>query len=278
MKIISWNVAHRVRKQQLQMNSLLSRKPDVIGLQEVTNKTLPLWLEGLKKKGYIYTISSFDLHDNNSELIGPRKYGILIASRWPLDRIDQSSLTIQWPERLISVLIHSPRMIFEFHVAHIPCGSSHGVLKIDTIIGIYNFLKRKNNKYPRILSGDFNMPQAETPSGEVITWAQKICKDGQVKLKKRKRGRRGDEWDAGERSILQGLAKYDLCDIFRLRNGYEAQEFSWLFRLKGKIVAKRRFDHLFASEKLNPVTCCYIHSFREKSLSDHSAIEVTFKI
>jgi exonuclease III len=278
MKIISWNVAHLVYKQKSQLSVLISREPDVIGLQEVTNKTLPLWVEGLQEEGYLHTISSFDLHDNNSELIGPRKYGILIASRWPLDPIDQSSLKIKWPERLVSALIHSPKMYFEIHVAHIPCGSSHGVLKIDTIIGIYNFLARKNNEYPRILCGDFNMPQAETPSGEVITWAQKIRKDKQIRLMKIKRGLRGDLWDAGERNILQGLTEYDLPDMFRLLNGYKSQEFSWFFRLKGKIVAKRRFDHLFASKTLNPLTCCYIHSFRKKSLSDHSAMEATFKI
>ena len=280
MKIISWKVAHLVYKQKSQLNALLSRKPDVIGLQEVTNKTLPLWLEGLKKEGYLRTISSFDLHDNISELIGPRKYGILIASRWPMTPINQHSLKILWKERLVSVLINSPKMNFEFHVAHIPCGHPHGKLKIETIIGIYNFLARKNNKYPRILCGDFNMPQAETLSGEVITWGQKICKDGQVKFKKIKWGIRGDVWDAGERSILQGLAEHDLCDMFRWLNGYEEQEFSWLFQRKGKRIARRRFDHIFASKKLNPVTCGYIHSFREgeESLSDHSAIEATFKI
>lgn len=108
MKIISWNVAGRVRKQQLQMDSLLSRKPNVIGLQEVTSKTFLLWVEGLKKEGYIYTIPTFSLHGGNSKLKGPRRYEILVASRWPLDRIDQSSLKIPWHERLVSVLIHSP--------------------------------------------------------------------------------------------------------------------------------------------------------------------------
>jgi exonuclease III len=278
MKIISWNVAHRVRKQKLQLSALISRKPDVIGLQEVTNKTLPLLVEGLQEEGYLHTISSFDLHDNNSELIGPRKYGILIASRWPMTPINQSSLKIKWPERLVSVLIHFPKMKFEFHVAHIPCGASHGWLKIETFEGIYKFLARKNNKYPRILCGDFNSPQAETLTGEVITWGQKIRKDGQVKLIKRKKGGRGDVWDAGERNIILGLAEYDLHDMFRYLNGYESQEFSWLFRRKGKIISRRRFDHIFASKTLNLDTCCYIHSFREKLLSDHSAIEVTFKI
>lgn len=274
MKIVSWNVAGRVRKQKLQMDALLSRKPDVFGLQEVTSRTLPLWVEGLKREGFIHTIPSFSIHGSNSELVGPRKYGILIASRWSLEPVDQYSLKIPWHERLISVLVHSPRVDFEFHVAHIPCGASHGYLKIETFEGINKFLARKNNKYPRILCGDFNSPQAETTSSEVITWGQKIRKDGQIKLKNgAKKG-----WDAGERSIIQGLAKYDLHDIFRLLNGYESQEFSWLFRRKGKRIAKRRFDHIFASKTLNPATCCYIHSFREKLLSDHSAIEATFRI
>lgn len=276
MKIISWNVANRVRKQQPQLNALVSRKPDVIGLQEITSRTLPLWVEGFQKAGYTHTMSSFSLHDGNNGLTGHRRYGILIASRWPLDSVDQRSLKIPWHERLVSALIHSPKVDFEFHVAHIPCGSSHGRLKIETFVGIYKFLARKTNKHPRILCGDFNSPQAEPPSGEVITWGQKILEDGQVRLNNRG-GRRG-AWDAGERSIIQGLAEYDLCDIFRQLNGYEPQEFSWLFQRKGKRIARRRFDHIFAAETLNPNTCRYIHSFREELLSDHSAIEATFKI
>ena len=276
MKIISWNVANRIRKQSLQLDALVSKKPDIIGLQEVKRRALLLWMEGLKKEGYIHTILSLGLHGGNSEFTGARRYGVLIASRWPLTSINQSSLKIPWPERLVSVLIHSPKVNFEFHVAHIPCGASHGWLKIETFVGIYKFLAKNNNKYPRILCGDFNSPQAETRSGEIITWGQKILKDDQVKLKN-KVGK-GDAWDAGERSVIQGLAEYDLPDIFRLLNGYEIQEFSWVLRRKGKIIARRRFDNIFASKSLNPVKCQYIHSFREESLSDHSAIEATFKI
>lgn len=273
MKIISWNVAYRVRKQQLQLDAIISREPDIIGLQEVTSRTLPLWVEGLQKEEYTHTISSFSLHSDNNELTGPRRYGILIASRWPLDPVDQRSLKIPWHERLVSALIHSTNVDFEFHVAHIPPGAFHGWLKIDTFEGIFKFLARPSYNYPRILCGDFNSPQAETRSGEVITWGQDILKDGQVRFSD-KEGR----WDAGERSVIQGLAEYNLYDIFRLLNGYESQEFSWLLRRKGKIIARRRFEHIFAAKALNPDTCRYIHSFREDFLSDHSAIEATFKI
>ncbi len=273
MKIISWNVAYLVRKQQLQLDAIISREPDIIGLQEVTSRTLPLWVEGLQKEGYTHTISSFSLHSDNNELTGPRRYGILIASRWPLDPVDQRFLKIPWHERLVSALIHSPKVDFEFHVAHIPPGASHDWLKINTFEGIFKFLARSSCNYLRILCGDFNSPQAETRSGEIITWGQNILKGGQVRFSD-KEGR----WDAGERSVIQGLAEYNLYDIFRLLNGYESQEFSWLLRRKGKIIARRRFDHIFAAKTLNPDTCRYIHSFREESLSDHSAIEATFKI
>jgi len=267
MKIISWNVANRIKKQSLQLDALLSEEPDVIGLQEITNKTFPLWSKGLKKAGYDHIASSLDVYENKIDSIGPRRYGIVIASRWPLQLIDQSLLSIPWPERLLSVLIQNPKGNFEFHAAHIPCGSSHGWLKIDTFVGIYNFLAGNNNKYPRILCGDFNSPQAETIEGEIITWGQKIFKSSQVKIINR--FGKGDAWDRGERNIIEGLAEYDLPDIFRLLNGYETNDFSWILT---------RFDHIFASKELNPKVCHYLHSLRDNKLSDHSAIEGAFEI
>jgi len=92
MKIISWNVANRIRKQPLQLDALVSKKPDIIGLQEVKRRALLLWVEGLKKEGYIHTISSLGLHGGNNESTGVRRCGVLIASRWPLELIDQYSL------------------------------------------------------------------------------------------------------------------------------------------------------------------------------------------
>jgi exonuclease III len=273
MKIISWNVANRIKKQSLQLEALISRKPDIIGLQEITNRTLPLWSKDFKQAGYKHIISSFDIPKRDVNSVGPRKYGILIASRWPLKPIDQSLLKIPWPERLVSVLIHYPLTNFEFHVAHIPCGSSHGWLKIDTFEGIYNYLAR-NNKYLRILCGDFNSPQVETIEGKVITWGQKILKNGQVVIANKYR--RGNAWDKGERNVIEGLAEYDLHDMFRLLNGYEANDFSWILTRKVKVIAKRRFDHIFASKELNPKECHYLHSFRENGLSDHAAIEGIF--
>ena len=124
MKIISWNVAGRVRKQRNQLEVLKDTGADIIGLQEITHKTLPLWIEGFRKSGYKNIIASLKLKNGNVDYSGPRRYGILVASRWPLESIDQQSLEIPWHERLVSVLVHSPNVYFELHVAYIPPGSS----------------------------------------------------------------------------------------------------------------------------------------------------------
>lgn len=271
MKILSWNVAYRVRKQKDQLEGVISRTADVIGLQEVTTSTLPIWVEGFHKSGYPYTTSTFETSRDQSILIGPRKYGLLIASRWPLNLIDHRAVDIPWHERFLSVLVASPNIDFEFHTAHIPPGSSHSWLKIETFNGIYKFLCKKLNSDFRILCGDFNSPQAEFEDGAIITWGQDILDDNSIRLSDKY-----GKWDAGERSVIQGLADFNLHDIFRMLNGYKRQEYSWVVRRKGRVVSKRRFDHIFASKELNPVACNYIHSFRENSLSDHSAIEAKF--
>jgi len=196
---------------------------------------------------------------------------LILASRWPINPIIHKDLEIPWQERLLSASITSPSIEFEIHIAHIPPGASHGWLKIDTFNGIFKYLSRSSRSLPGILCGDFNSPQAELETGEVVTWGQSIGKDGSPSLSDRYKA-----WDAGERSILQGLAKHDFPDVYRLIHGYKKQDFSWIVRRKGKVVAQRRFDHIFGSRQLNPRECKYIHSFREKGLSDHPGIEAEF--
>ncbi|MDO9087998.1 MAG: endonuclease/exonuclease/phosphatase family protein [Anaerolineaceae bacterium] len=273
MKILSWNVANRFKKQKYQLDAVITRSPDVIGLQEITFRTLPLWVEGFHKSGYPHTISSFDLAKDISLLTGPRRYGLLIASRYPLSSIDPQIVEIPWKERLLSASIFSTNAVFEFHTAHIPPGISHKWLKINTFNGIYQYLSNANNQNLRILCGDFNSPQAELKTGEVITWGQRIKQDNTIRYRRNRY-----TWDAGERSVIEGLAEHDLHDVFRLINGYEKECYSWVVIRKGMIKAKRRFDHIFASMKLYPISCQYIHEFRENNLSDHSAIEAEFNV
>ena len=75
--------------------------------------------------------------------------------------------------------------------------------------------------------------------------------------------------------VLEGLATYDLADRFR-RLHPDSPEYSrvWHGRGKGGVMktVRRRFDHIFASERLGAIECSYVHHVREDGLSDHSAM------
>ena len=161
---------------------------------------------------------------------------------------------------------------FELHTSHIPPGSSNGWIKIDTFEGIFRRLAQQSSM-PRILCGDFNSPQQEWPDGRVMVFGERLSLDGAI-IAEKHRGHRDGRWAAGERSVLLDLAEHALPDIFRQLTGYEVEEASW-FLPQNKSVG-RRFDHVFASERLNPSSCRYLHSCRDASLSDHSALEVVF--
>jgi exonuclease III len=253
MRVVSWNVNGRVRQAPEQIKALLKTKSDVIALQEVTQKTSMIFREELQRAGYPYIADSFQRIEDKSILVGPRRYGEIVASRWRLRLLPL--LEVPWTERFLSVVIRSSLGNIQFHTTHIPPGSTNGWIKIETLEGIYKRLSARSES-PRILCGDFNTPRDETRSGEIITW-----------------GKVGTRWDSGERNVLEGLVKFGLVDVYRFRHGYRAQDFSWYARAN----IGRRFDHIFASPVLlNGVECKYIHSLREKKLSDHSAIMADF--
>ena len=253
------------------MRALGDRRPDIVALQEVRETAVERYLAALTAIGLPHAVASFHLSLDRTALTGPRCYGEVIAMRWPLRVLPPSTFAIPWPERVLSCVVETPWTEIEFHATHIPPGITHGWIKIETLREIYRRLVLPSG-IPRILCGDFNTPQEETSSGEVITWGQRRRRDGSV-LYKRDRGK---EWDQGEREVLVGLAAYDLPDVFRLLRGYKTQEFSWYWRGKHKRIG-RRFDHVFASRSLNPIGCRYLHDLRDVDrLSDHAPIEVDF--
>ena len=174
-----------------------------------------------------------------------------------------------WPEKALSVVTETPVAEVEVHTAHVPPGSSNGWTKIRTFNGIFSYLARAS-PVARILCGDFNSPQRETADGQVVTWGQDEV-DGRFVPWGRYKGGTGNEWDDGERSVLVGLAKFDLHDVFRGLHGFGVEDFSWYLKRNGKIVG-RRFDHVFASRQFKILDCRYLHALREAGLSDHSPI------
>lgn len=264
-RLISWNIGGRVKANRQQARAFENRSPDIVALQEVRLNALKHFRKCLPELSLPHIIESVHLANEHD-----RVYGELVASRWPLHRIPATDSETPFPERVLSARIESPWGKIELHTAHIVPGSSNGWKKIEMFEGIYRRLAH-DSSIPRILCGDFNSPRSETSDGRLITWGEKVRQDGKIVI------RDGYErWDAGERSVLKGLAEYDLPDVFRGLNGYDVEAFSWIMNRKGKVVAARRFDHIFASDDLNPVECQYLDHLVEQDLSDHAAIEATF--
>ncbi|MBF0233626.1 MAG: endonuclease/exonuclease/phosphatase family protein [Desulfamplus sp.] len=265
--LISWNIAVRSKMSQQQIEALMQRTPDIVALQEVSVKAKDDLISGFEQMGLIH------IEDTVNEGIFHKRlhYNELIASRWPLSKFSKDQrIAVPFPESVLSATIDSPFGKIDIHTTHIPPGSSNGWIKIETLEKIYQKLATTSSKH-RILCGDFNTPQIEKLNGSILTWGQREKKNGEIGFKKS----RGKRWDIGERNILQGLAQFDLKDVFRLMHGYHRQEFSWYTRSKNGSIG-RRFDHVFASSSLCPKECCYIHTWREEKLSDHSAIEAIF--
>jgi exonuclease III len=194
---------------------------------------------------------------------GPRKYGQITASRFPLRTEAPTRFRVPWPERVLSVRVDIHGMTVEVYNTHVPPGSGNGWIKIGTLDGIFAALAVPAT-HLRILCGDFNTPQVETARAEIVTWAQRRDASGTWKVVRTRLGGPGADWEAGERRILSGLAEFDLSDTFRELHGYDASDHSWVLSRRGKEVG-RRFDHVFASRALRPIRCGYLHDLRTGS-------------
>jgi exonuclease III len=274
IRLISWNVNTRVRCLPEQVAALVARQPDIVALQEVTRTTAAPLSAGLAEGGLVHAIDSFQLAPPDAPLTGRRRYGELLACRWPLVALPPAALAIPWPERVLSALIASPAGEIECHTTYIPTGGSNGQIKLDTLDGLYRHLAVESNGH-RILCGDLNAPQAELPDGTVATFGQGMRRNGTYSGWRSWGGISGQEWDRAERAIVTGLAAYDLADAFRAVHGYAVEDSSWYWVGLGKQVGYR-LDHAFASASLRPVRAEYLHPFREGRLSDHSPLEVDF--
>ncbi|MBA3655720.1 MAG: endonuclease/exonuclease/phosphatase family protein [Gemmatimonadaceae bacterium] len=274
MILISWNLNGRRRDTTAQIEALLLRQPDVIALQEVTLSSLPLIREALAGGRLSHLVDSFTMGPPNFKPSGPRRYCLLIASRYPLVPELPSRFQVPWPERILGARLAIADQHVLLYNTHIPPGSSNGWTKIEVLRGLFTGLAVASAD-ARILCGDFNTPQTELPDGGVVTWAQRPTNDGGWRVVGRLQNGLGSEWDSAERQVLTGLAQYDLVDVYRMLHGYGTAEQSWILR-RGNREVGRRFDHVFASRGLAPQTCQYLHNLRESGLSDHSPIEVRF--
>lgn len=174
MRLISWNIQGRVSTLDGQLVALAERRPDLVALQEVRVSTIAPLIAGLNAIGLPYTAESVSL-----ALDQERRFGLLIASRWPLQPLP--ILDVPRQERVLPVLIDSPTGALELHNAHVPQGAGNGWVKVETFEGIYNRLARLAPHH-RILCGDFNSPQQEHSDGYLVTWGQDVLPNGNAAI------------------------------------------------------------------------------------------------
>jgi exonuclease III len=181
---------------------------------------------------------------------------------------------VPWPERILSVAVLSPGCAINVHTTHIPPGCTNGWKKVEMLEAVSAVVSEHSNA-PSILCGDFNVPQAETPDGRIVTWGEDVV-DGEPRIWGRWKGGEGRDWDRAERTVMEGGAQRHLIDAYRHLHGYGRQEFSWFVKRKEKRIG-RRFDHVFCSRDLVIKGCEYLHGVREDGFSDHSALELDFE-
>jgi endonuclease/exonuclease/phosphatase family metal-dependent hydrolase len=273
VKLISWNTNAR-RNTAAQARALLARRPDIIALQEVTAHSVNDWVAALRDGGLPQVQSTL----TSSELgRGPHAYGVLIASHYPLgDQAGVSFPVPAWQEKVLSLHLDTPLGKLAMHTVHVPNGSANGWAKIEVLEAVFAGVSACCAGRDTLLCGDFNTPQCELASGEIVTWAQDVDESGRTQVARRILGGSGLRWDAGERNILSGLQPFGMRDVFRSLHGYEVDACSWIVRRKD-LVRRRRFDHVLASARLQTISCEYLTEWLDERLSDHAAIEAVFE-
>lgn len=261
--------------------------PDLLLLTEVTTKRRRLWHEKLvEDAGYEEIVDTLDWALELRDLTVPphqdfnHSNGNLIAvhedstlqnlTRNPASinegQMRESKLKhwdTNFPEKILNATVdYSTTTIDLWNIRTVP-GSMYGEEKIKILENTYHRIL-EDGAMPRVLAGDFNAPKDETADGEVVPWRS----NGEGVLAER--------WQKAERDILTGLDAVGMIDVFRDINGYgeiDPLDVSHPTSNDEQIRGKR-FDHILASDGLNPVDCGYDE--RGLECSDHAPLIASF--
>jgi exonuclease III len=247
-KLISWNIAGRVKARSVQIEWIASERADVLALQEVARAS------DLRKKlsdlGFEYFVST-EQTDGRNKLVA-------IASRKPFRRI--SALAVPFPERAISCRITLKGEEVELHCVSVPPGSQYGRIKIEFLEAVISGISTRDR--PQLLVGDFNCPQVMEP--EVMTWAKRRVKDNEWRLLKTYKGIDGKRWDEAERKIL--CPRAEMKDAYKFLNGVAIDTYP--AKTKG---GPNCFDHMIATVEIMPSRIRVADTVTPK-LGDHAAL------
>lgn len=295
MDVLSWNVQGAFPPQgsadriSAQIEYLVESAdcPDLVMLNEVTTDRRELWHEELRDTaGYSEIVDTLDWSRQLNEIDVPPFQdfngvnGNLIAihSESEIQNLQRQPASIRdapfgdselkhwdtnFPEKILNAEVDLDGSTLDlWNIRTVP-GSMYGEEKVKILENVYNRILSQSDR-PRILAGDFNAPKDETADGEVIPW-----RAGQNDAL-------SERWQEAERNILTGLDTGGMVDVFRAIRGYgelDVLDISHPTGEEGSLSGKR-FDHIIASEILNPSDCFYDEAGLE--CSDHAPIIAEF--
>ena len=231
---------------------------DVVALQEVTARSLPLWRAALTETGYDHAETALQAGQAAEPRGTPqrrRRLGVLTAARTRTHRLQPPD--IPWPERILCCQVGDVEVVN----LHSPIAPAPKLAKIRTHEAVAAYLATRPDGC-RVLCGDLNTPRRELEGGDVMTFAY----DSAGRL----RPERGERWDRAERALVHGLRQHGWVDAFREVNGYGDRQASWTYPGDR---GGWRLDHVLALN-LEPQAAAYAHEWRREGLSDHSALIV----
>ncbi|HZU60015.1 MAG TPA: endonuclease/exonuclease/phosphatase family protein [Solirubrobacteraceae bacterium] len=249
MKLLSWNVAGKLRRLDEQADLVLRAEADVVCLQEVRATSAPRWTARLQEAGWPHTAVARP----RAQPVASRPLSVLIAAREALEQTEVPALP--WPERVLAVRTGGLEVVG----VHSPISPSPGLAKVLTHEALHRYLSSGSG--PRIVCGDLNTPRREHPDGRVWTFAR----DRYGRL----RPERGERWDQAELALIRGLEPAGFRDAFREMHGLARRELSWEWPQWG---GGYRLDHLIVSREVNVHAVTYLHEWRKVGLSDHSPL------
>ncbi len=251
MRVLTWNVAGRSRRALAQSEAICGLKPDILCLQEVVPTSWPAIRHALASCGLTHAVYAAELVALHGHDV-TRARAVATFSRFPLIPMS-AQIAAPWPELTLSVEAASPFGAVEVHNVHMPNASTHGARKTETFEATFEQLARASTGH-RLLCGDLNSPKEEWADGTIVPWG-------------------GTRQATAELQVLSGLERYGWVDVYRTLHRGAVKDSSWWWKSKGRAVA-RRFDHVFISASLRPISCSYLHQYREAGLSDHSPLIV----
>ena len=256
VRLITWNVARRVEALAAQAAALGERAPDVVALQEVTARTLPLWEAALPVLGLPAVACTLRDADPARAPAGRRRTGVLLAARGaraaagPAARSRgrrRRSRRGSTGSRSTPCTSRTPRTARSSRRRSPRCARGWPA-----------------RTGPRVLCGDLNTPRREQPGRDRLVVRARLARAaarGARRLLGRERAGRRPR--AGRARLRRRLPRAP-----RLRGAVAELD---VRRIAGH-GGGWRLDHVFAGG-LEPVAARYHHEWRERGLSDHAALE-----